>query len=123
MNSPAEAALFERLNRWAERTNLKETSAEAAFIESSFAIRGATFQSGQAGSEAGLLSGRNSRSLAPARTVGPARRDLAVGYFKKDDPSPIPQVLCEFKDIRSGLDADQNGRGIPGRRCGSAWTT
>ncbi len=33
-DSPAEAALQERLHRWAARADLRETSAKPAFIES-----------------------------------------------------------------------------------------
>ena len=33
--------------------------------------------------------------------------DLAVSYFSKTAPAQTPQVLCEFKAIRSALSADQ----------------
>ena len=36
--------------------------------------------------------------------------DLAVGLFGNGRPE-IPQVVCEFKDIRSGLDKPQNRKG------------
>ncbi len=36
--------------------------------------------------------------------------DLALGWFR-DRPDATPQVLCEFKDIRSTLDAKQNRKG------------
>lgn len=36
--------------------------------------------------------------------------DLAVGQFGGERP-PIPQVVCEFKDMKSGLDKAQNRKG------------
>lgn len=33
--------------------------------------------------------------------------DAALGFFTPDEPDPIPQVLVEFKDITSALDAPQ----------------
>ena len=42
---------------------------------------------------------------------GTGEADLAIGHFDSDDASSgIPQVLCEFKDIRSSLDAPQKSR-------------
>lgn len=42
---------------------------------------------------------------------GTGEADLALGNFKEKATSQIPQVLCEFKDIKSSLDAPQNRRG------------
>jgi len=42
---------------------------------------------------------------------GAGEADLALGNFKEGSTSQIPQVLCEFKDIKSNLDAPQNRRG------------
>lgn len=49
--SEAEQRLLERLERWSERKDLKETSAEAALIEEFFHKTWGYVQSGQAGSE------------------------------------------------------------------------
>ena len=47
-------------------------------------------------------------SIAGAGQTGNrGEADLAVGLFGKDRPS-IPQIVCEFKDVSSGLDAPQN---------------
>lgn len=40
---------------------------------------------------------------------GVGKADLAMGWF--DHETAVPQILCEFKDTRSGLDAKQNRRG------------
>jgi len=45
---------------------------------------------------------------------------LAIGCFEKGQLRPIAQVLCEFKDIRSNLDAPQKRKGnnrSPVRQC------
>ena len=36
--------------------------------------------------------------------------DLAMGWFDYDGVSPVPQILCEFKDVKSNLDAPQKSR-------------
>ncbi len=119
--SEDEAALDERLWRWSERKDLRETSAEAAFIQEFFHDTWGYEQTGQASAEAGSFT------LWPKFPItgsgekgGVGSADLAIGLFQKDDQSPIPQVLCEFKDIRSDLDAPQKRKGnnrSPVRQC------
>ncbi len=41
---------------------------------------------------------------------GAGEADLAIGWFRGRRDA-VPQVLCEFKDIRSKLDAKQNRKG------------
>ena len=53
---------------------------------------------------------------------GTGEADLALGLFGDDDRpgAGVPQALCEFKDVRSGLDAPQNRKGnrrSPVRQC------
>jgi hypothetical protein len=77
-------------------------------------------QTGQRGSKTGF-------SLYPKFTIpgsgangGSGEVDLAIGYFSKTAPGQIPQMLCEFKGIRSALDADQKRKGntrSPVRQC------
>ena len=119
-DSDSEQRLLERLERWSERKDLKETSAEAAFIEEFFRETWGYVQTGQAGSE-------NAFTLWPKFPVpgagakgGAGEADLAIGYFTKESPTHIPQVLCEFKDIKSDLDAPQKRKGnnrSPVRQC------
>lgn len=45
------------------------------------------------------------------QTGGTGEADLALGCFDREGVPPTPQVLCEFKDIRSNLDARQNRKG------------
>ncbi|WP_160167677.1 Eco57I restriction-modification methylase domain-containing protein [Methylomonas sp. MK1] len=42
---------------------------------------------------------------------GQGKADLALGWFGNSELPNTPQVLCEFKDVRSGLDKPQNRKG------------
>ena len=118
--SEEEARLLERLKLWAARKRyFKETSTEAAFIDVFFRDIWGYVQSGQTNAKAGF-------SLYPKFAVhgagakgGKGEADLAIGYFGHE-PEPIPQVLCEFKDVKSALDAEQKRKGntrTPVRQC------
>ncbi len=104
-----DAALLERLKLWDVRPKQTETQDESAFI--------ATFFEEIWGFGAGGRSAGDSHTIVPKFFVGGAgakggsgEADLALGWFKgKGDGTP--QVLCEFKDIRSALDKKQNRKG------------
>lgn len=104
--SADETALLERLQRWSQRQDLRERAAQAAFIEEFFRQTWGYIQAGQAGAEAGF-------SIHPDFPVRQTARraqqfaDAALGRFLAGGADQVPQVLCEFKDIRSGLDAPQ----------------
>jgi type I restriction-modification system DNA methylase subunit len=119
--SQDEAALEARLQRWSQRKDLRETSAEAAFIQEFFHDTWGYEQTGQAGAEVGSFTLWPKFAIACAGAKGGAgEADLAIGNFRKHDKNPIPQVLCEFKDIRSDLDAPQKRKGnnrSPVRQC------
>jgi len=108
--SDQETQLGKRLVDWASRADLKETTAEGAFIEEFFRQTWGYIHSGQDGAG-------NSFSLYPKFHIGgagarggPGEADLAIGYFEKGEKNHIPQVVCEFKDIKSALDAPQKSR-------------
>jgi hypothetical protein len=119
--SEEEAILDDCLRRWSSRKDLRETSAEAAFIEEFFRDTWGYAQTGQLGAEDGAFT------LWPRFPIpgagekgGTGAADLAIGFFRNDVRSPVPQVLCEFKDIRSDLDATQKRKGnnrSPVRQC------
>lgn len=109
-DSPEEQTLLRRLQNWSQRADLRETSAEAAFLEEFFRQTWGYVQSGQAGPG-------ETFSLYPQFPVdgGSARgqrgsADAAMGTFDGEE-GQIPQVLCEFKDIKSALDAPQKRKG------------
>lgn len=108
-DSEQEQKIIKVLKSWSKRSDLKETSAESAFIDTFFKDLWGYTQSGQ-GSEKAF-------SLYPKYPVkggglkgGTGYADLAIGWFNHDDVPPIPQILCEFKDIKSNLDAPQKSR-------------
>lgn len=119
--SEEEAILDDCLRRWSSRKDLRETFAEAAFIEEFFRDTWGYAQTGQLGAEDGAFT------LWPRFPIpgagekgGTGAADLAIGFFRNDVRSPVPQVLCEFKDIRSDLDATQKRKGnnrSPVRQC------
>ncbi|MCP4329878.1 MAG: N-6 DNA methylase [Alphaproteobacteria bacterium] len=110
-DSDEERALCDRLNRWSARTDLKESSAEAALLEEFFRQTWGYVQSGQEGAG-------DAFTLYPQFPVpgGGARgrqgsADAALGNFTSAAENLTPQVLCEFKDIKSALDAPQKRKG------------
>lgn len=110
-DSLEESELLGRLKRWAARDFQKETSAQAALLEEFFRATWGYVQAGQ-------LGGEKTYSLYPAFPVagagqrgGMGEADAALGHFIAEDTSTIPQVLVEFKDIKSALDAPQKRKG------------
>jgi hypothetical protein len=119
-DSDNEKALNDRLALWAKRTDLKETSAESAFIDVFFRETWGYVQTGQRGSETGFSLYPKFAIPGAGANGGSGEADLAIGYFSKTAPGQIPQVLCEFKAIRSALDTDQKRKGntrSPVRQC------
>jgi hypothetical protein len=118
--SDEEVALDARLQRWSLRKDLRETSAEAAFIQEFFHDTWGYEQTGQASAEAGSFTLWPKFAIEGAGAKGGSgEADLAIGNFRKDD-NPVPQVLCEFKDVRSDLDTPQKRKGnnrSPVRQC------
>jgi len=104
-----DAALRARLLNWSGRKKLKETSAEGAFLQ-------AFFVDTWGYEDAGRVEGA-AFSLYPKLRIdgagaggGAGEADAALGWFGTE-PHPVPQVLCEFKDIKSALDAPQARKG------------
>ena len=105
-SSPESAALLDRLRNWASREVLNERASETPFIHRFFVQTwGYLLQGGE-------ISGYTCRPqldvIGAGQTGGTGQADLALGHFGCDS---VPQVLCEFKDIRSGLDARQARKG------------
>jgi hypothetical protein len=116
-DSDNEKALNDRLALWAKRTDLKETSAESAFIDVFFRETWGYVQTGKRGSETGFSLYPKFAIHAAGANGGSGEADLAIGSFSKTAPGQTPQVLCEFKGIRSALDADQKRKGNTDPRC------
>ncbi len=110
LDSGADQESCRRLRAWAQRERLNETASEAAFIRTFFhdlwdyRLQGTE-------DEAGVYHCHPQFPVAGAgQRGGVGEADLALGVFGGGAPK-VPQVLCEFKDIRSGLDAPQHRAG------------
>ena len=110
-DSAEETALLQRLQRWASRAPQKETTAQSPLLEEFFRSTWGYVHAGQPGADTHY-------SLFPAFPVSGAGQgggigvaDAALGHFSPNEASPIPQVLVEFKDINSALDAPQKRKG------------
>jgi hypothetical protein len=104
-----DAELLKRLRDWDGRLRLSETQAEGAFTQTFFID---TWGYGEAGRVAPEEHTIIAKFPIPAEGAGggAGEADLALGWFRGRKDA-IPQVLCEFKDIRSKLDAKQNRKG------------
>lgn len=103
-----DAPLLERLRRWADREIKRETQAEGSFTRRFFEETWGYRADGEGG-EAFHLWPKFSIDGA-GQTGNRGEADLAVGMFGSDRPR-IPQIVCEYKDTRSGLDRKQNRKG------------
>ncbi len=124
---PEATALLARLRAWANREQLNERSSEAAFIQRFFVETWGYRLQGHAEAGDAYTCRPPSQVARAGQSGGTGFADLALGNFSRDG---IPQVLCEFKDIRSGLDARQlrkNNDRSPVDQCfdylQSAWQT
>ncbi len=109
-DSPAEAELANRLRHWAARPDLGETGAESAFIQEFFHNTWGYVQAGQAESGGGFTLRPQFSVPGAGAGGGTGKADAALGYFTGAN-SGVAQVLCEYKGIRSALDADQKRKG------------
>lgn len=108
--SDHEAKVYDRLKAWAERKDLKETSAESAFVDVFFHDLWGYSESGKRTDEHGYTLYPKYPVAGAGQKGGTGEADLAIGWFDREGVPATPQVLCEFKDIRSNLDAPQKGR-------------
>jgi len=106
-----DADLLIRLKQWASRNAKKETSEEQNFIKTFFQDTWSYVSNGTHGEIPGY-------QLYPQFTIqrsgqggGPGQADLGIAWFEREGMADIVQVVCEFKDIRSGLDAPQKRKG------------
>lgn len=105
--SPAEAELMERLRRWSERQFQNERVAEAAFLDTFFKDTWGYLAAGQGPRDEGFTCHPQYPVQNAGAGGGVGAADVALGCFGLEGRTPVPQVLGEFKDVRSGLDAPQ----------------
>jgi len=109
-DSATEKSVLSILADWSKRKDLKETSAEAAFLDVFFRDLWNYQQSGQGQNPNGFTLHPKYPVKGAGEKGGSGEADVAAGWFDREGVSPTPQILCEFKDIRSNLDAPQKGR-------------
>ena len=88
---------------------LSETQAEGALTQTFFVDTWGYGESGRVAPEEHTII---AKLPIPGEGAGggAGEADLALGWFRSRRDA-VPQVLCEFKDIRSKLDAKQNRKG------------
>ncbi|MFT8718712.1 Eco57I restriction-modification methylase domain-containing protein [Acetobacter sp.] len=110
-DSPKETQLLARLKRWANRPKQSEKTAQSALLTEFFHDTWEYVQAGQPGSDNGYSLYPEFPVAGAGQTGGTGKADAALGWFTTSRSSLIPQVLVEFKDIKSALDAPQKRKG------------
>lgn len=97
-----------RLENWAKRELRRETQAEGAFVRRFFADTWGYREDAEGAEMFHLWPKFPIKGAGQSGNRGEA--DLAIGQFgaKRQE---IPQVVCEFKDMKSSLDKPQNRKG------------
>jgi len=109
--SDADDALRAKLSDWDKRLQLNETAAESAFEQVFFQELWGYRQSGQSNGDTDYFSHHPQFPVKGGSAKGgTGKADAALGHFGPS-LSDIPQVLCEYKDARSGLDTPQKRGG------------
>jgi len=109
--SSTEAELVQRLKDWATKKLQKETTAEGAFVNVFFKQTWGYSAAGEGSKDGGYTCEPKYAVEHAGQQGGTGAADLALGYFDHATVAPTPQVLCEFKNVRSDLDKPQNRKG------------
>ena len=109
--SPAALDLLGRLRNWAGKPFQPESEASGAFVGVFFKGLWGHVAAGEqaAGTRFTCWPEFPVRHAGPTGSIGKA--DLALGFFEPGSADPIPQVLCEFKDVHSCLDTPRLRKG------------
>lgn len=106
-----DSRLLTKLTHWAEKDFQNETGAEGGFLELFFVELWGYARSGKQEKAAGFTLAQQFAIEKAGQNGGVGKADAAMGWFGASALPDTPQVLCEFKDVRSGLDAKQNRKG------------
>ncbi|MCA3424503.1 MAG: Eco57I restriction-modification methylase domain-containing protein [Roseomonas sp.] len=107
----SDTALLGRLRAWGSRGKLTEVQAEAGFLKTFLFETWDFWPDGNTGPEAGFTAWPRYQIPGAGAGGNSGFADLALGWFAHAPVSNTPQVVCEFKDIRSDLDAPQRRKG------------
>lgn len=113
VGSGADDMLAARLRRWAERgtVGVGEREVEAAFVHTFFEETWGYAGAGRGDAGTGHTFQQQYAVPGAGQRGGTGAADLALGWFARQGVAPVPQALCEFKDIKSALDAPQRRQG------------
>jgi hypothetical protein len=104
--------LRQRLLRWHERHPVRtERQLESQFIALFFKDIWGYWGTGEKDQASGFCLDAQYAVPGSGQGGGTGAADLALGWWGREDVPEVAQVLCEFKDIRSGLDAPQSRKG------------
>lgn len=106
-----DAAVLEKLQRWSQRNALKETSDEHGFIARFFEELWGYTPNGRSDPATGYQLYPQFPIARAGQGGGTGAADLALAWFGRRDVPDTVQVVCEFKDVRSGLDSPQKRKG------------
>ena len=112
-----DARVRELLERWAQRRKRKETTDSASFTNLFFSELWG-YRDADVADRADVTMEREYAVKGGGPKGGIGFADLALARFGERDP--VPQVLCEFKDVKSGLDVRQarkNAQRTPAEQC------
>ncbi|WP_051155990.1 Eco57I restriction-modification methylase domain-containing protein [Leucothrix mucor] len=109
--SDADDQLKIKLKHWSEKDFQQETQSEASFLQTFFVDLWGYVSSGSADKTDGYTLFSQFPVERAGQNGGTGKADAAMGWFGETELPSTPQILCEFKDIRSGLDTKQNRKG------------
>lgn len=100
------------LVEWSNRDkSLTEIQLNGLFVQKIFHQLWGYWGTGTSGPIAGYTLLPEFPVVGAGQSGGTGKADLALAHFNNEELSNTPQVLCEFKDISTGLDAPQNRKG------------
>jgi len=110
--SGLDGELRHKLQLWHDRSPLRtERQLESQFIQLFFKEIWGYWGTGEKDQARGFCLDPQYPVVGAGQGGGTGSADLAMGWWGRTDVPELAQVLCEFKDIRSGLDTPQNRKG------------
>jgi hypothetical protein len=109
--SDADTKLLLKLKHWSEKDFQQETQSEASFLQTFFVDLWGYVASGSSDKTDGYTIFPQFSVENSGQNGGMGKADAAMGWFGETELPSTPQILCEFKDVRSGLDAKQKRKG------------
>jgi N-6 DNA Methylase len=106
-----EKQLLDRLGKWSSKAFQKETTAEGAFAHLFFEETWGYIPSGKNVPGEPYTFYPKYPVAGAGQGGGTGEADAALAIFDHKDIPATPQVVCEFKDVRSNLDAPQKRKG------------